>query len=277
MKGLKLAILPLVVAVTVAIYVFNNQASVDLAESGQAAAAATAGPLPPLKTRPNFTQITDVNVKKTTFFEYMLPMIRRANAKILTERNTISRIRGSFAEHRMLTASDRQALLPLLEKYNIDTGEDQDNDITVSHLTELLTRCDIVPAALILAQSANESAWGTSRFATKGNNFFGLWCFSPGCGLKPSQRNEGANHEVAKFESVNSGVEYYVQTINTHFAYEQLRLIRAELRADNEKITGTVLAEGLLRYSERGQAYVDEIKHMIRYNKLSRYNIDTRA
>ena len=41
-------------------------------------------------------------------------------------------------------------------------------------------------------QAANESAWGTSRFARIGLNFFGQWCYSKGCGMVPKRRNTGA-------------------------------------------------------------------------------------
>ena len=38
---------------------------------------------------------------------------------------------------------------------------------------------------------------------------------------------------------------------------------------------GYDLAAGLVKYSERGQEYVKEIRAMIRYNKLAKY--DTQA
>ena len=34
------------------------------------------------------------------------------------------------------------------------------------------------------------------------------------------------------------------------------------------RVSGTALAETLLRYSERGQVYVDELKALIRINRL---------
>ena len=43
---------------------------------------------------------------------------------------------------------------------------------------------------------------------------------------------------------------------------------RAELRRQNQRVSGTALAETLLRYSERGQVYVDELKALIRINHL---------
>jgi Bax protein len=295
MKWITLLIIPLIVAASVIIYQYNNQAEnspissipVDIQPLADKPAAArktvVSKPIVISKTAvtsstaiaehpPNFAAITNTKTKKTTFFEYMLPMIRGANKVIVADRAIVVPLHARLVEGQTLSIDEQNKLTPLFEKYNIKI----DGELTVGDVDELLLRCDIVPEALVLAQSANESAWGTSRFATKGNNFFGLWCFSRGCGLTPLQRNEGAKHEVAKFDTVNHGVRRYVHTINTNNAYKQLRKMRAKLRTDNESITGSILAEGLLRYSERGKAYVEEIQSMIRFNKLQRYTLDTK-
>ena len=60
----------------------------------------------------------------------------------------------------------------------------------------------------------------------------------------------------------------YALNLNTGNAYRELRLKRAELRRQNLHISGTVLAPTLLRYSERGQAYVDDLNRLIRQNEL---------
>jgi Bax protein len=131
-----------------------------------------------------------------------------------------------------------------------------------------LSRVDVVPEGLALAQAANESAWGTSRFARDYRNFFGLWCFTEGCGVKPRQASAESTHQVAAFDSVRAGVAYYLLTLNSHPAYAALRARRQDLRVAGQAVTGDALAAGLLRYSERGQDYVDEIKQMIRGNGL---------
>lgn len=38
---------------------------------------------------------------------------------------------------------------------------------------------DILPPSLALAQAAEESGWGTSRFAREGNALFGQWTTDP--------------------------------------------------------------------------------------------------
>ena len=59
-----------------------------------------------------------------------------------------------------------------------------------------------------------------------------------------------------------------MRNLNTNRAYEDLRRKRAELRQRNKKLTGIVLAETLTKYSEKGQAYVDTLKSIIRKNEL---------
>jgi uncharacterized FlgJ-related protein len=56
--------------------------------------------------------------------------------------------------------------------------------------------------------------------------------------------------------------------INTHPAYRKLRAMRANLRAKGKLLTGIELAGTLDKYSERGQAYIDGLRRMIRFNKL---------
>ena len=134
--------------------------------------------------------------------------------------------------------------------------------------SRLLSRVDSLPESLVLAQAANESAWGTSRFARQGNNLFGQWCFKPGCGLVPQARDDEAFHEVAKFSSVQGSINAYFANLNSHPAYEPVREIRGCLRQQQARVTGVALAEGLEQYSSRGYAYIDELQAMIRFNQL---------
>ena len=91
--------------------------------------------------------------------------------------------------------------------------------------------------------------------------------------MTPRSRAAGKTHEVREFATVQAGVDFYVHNINTGHAYVQLRILRAELRKNEERLSGISLATGLTLYSERGQHYVDEIQRMISGNKLSAYNV----
>ena len=120
----------------------------------------------------------------------------------------------------------------------------------------------------MLIQAAKESGWGTSRFAVFGNNLFGQRCYSEACGIEPAGVGPNADFNIATFGSVDDAIASYVRNLNTHPQYDGFRRLRQQLRREGKELNGLVLADGLLDYSERGEAYVDEIKAMIAQNAL---------
>lgn len=135
-------------------------------------------------------------------------------------------------------------------------------------MRRLLRRVDIVPPSLALAQAANESAWGTSRFAREGNNLFGQWCYTPGCGLVPMRRELGGRHEVKRFDWPYDSVASYVHNLNTHPAYRGFRQTRESLQDESQTLSGLALLDGLRSYSERGPEYLTAIRNIIVKNDL---------
>jgi len=165
-------------------------------------------------------------------------------------------------------SSEDQALFrEIAAEYKvIDDGE---VDLTDRVLQDkLLRRVDTLPPSLVLAQAAEESGWGTSRFAAEGNALFGMWTWS-GEGVTPLQQRSGlGNYKIAAYETPLHSVIAYMHNLNTHQAYKELRVRRAELRKAGAKVTGWDLAKTLTKYSERGQAYVDSLHSLMNVNKL---------
>ena len=223
-------------------------------------------------TLPDFAAIADVRAKKQAFFDFMLPKVRASNQQIRELRLEIIRIRDRLRVNGELQDTDQQRLAELARRYRVRGAVGP-----AETLDSLLVKVDVVPESLVLAQAANESGWGTSRFARKANNMFGVWCFKPGCGLEPLSRDEGLSHEVARYNSVQDSVNAYIHTINTNPAYVMLRRIRADHRADELYPSGLAMAEGLEKYSARGLDYVREIQAMIRVNNLQQYTLNPAA
>ena len=211
---------------------------------------------------PDFAAIRNVKEKKRQFFNFIRPSIIKENGKLLEQRAKISHLLTKLALAEPLSDEDNALLNKLSKKFRLNK-----RFTPMQKVNELMNRIDIVPSPLILVQAANESAWGTSRFARIGLNFFGIWCYKPGCGMVPNGRDPGATHEVAKFNSVDEAVRRYLFNINTNSAYAVFRSIRRQLRDQNQPLTPEILATGLLAYSERGSAYVLEITNMIRHNR----------
>lgn len=212
---------------------------------------------------PYFDQYHDVTEKKAAFFSYLYTRTVVVNARILLQREHLI----ALSRKDTLSTADEQWLASQAERLRVD------EELGSTEMFErLLRRLDTLPPSLVLAQAANESAWGTSRFATEGNNLFGQWCFSPGCGLIPLSRPEGASYEVAEFISPYHSVRSYIQNLNRHPTYQRLRDLRAQARKQGRNPSGNELAAGLMGYSERGQEYIDEIRSMIRFNNLRYYD-----
>lgn len=249
---------------------YTPQASVDQRSSGNSDTGAALASLPPLPSwangaLPDFSRFQDTTEKKAAFFSFLYPRIVLANSRILIERDYLK----GLADKDTLTSQEHSWLTWQSERLRVDAEPGSDQQFAL-----LSKRLDVVPPSLILAQAANESAWGTSRFATEGNNLFGQWCFSAGCGLVPQSRKDGASHEVETFSSPYLSVEAYIENLNRHPTYQLLRDIRLQDRRNNTPLSGLELAQGLLGYSERGEDYIKEIRAMIHYNNLEFYDDD---
>ncbi|KZX67641.1 glucosaminidase [Vibrio sp. HI00D65] len=217
--------------------------------------------------KPDFAVIEDGKEKKDTFFSYLRPSINIENKRITKERAFLTKL--SEAGLNNVDAEDASYARRLGKLYSLPVPLSGLDD---AWLKEMLNRVNVLPEALVLTQAANESAWGTSRFATRANNYFGHWCYTKGCGLVPLQRNEGSSHEVATFSSSQESVHRYFMNLNRNRAYADLRAIRAKLAAKGDDLltTGTAieLTNGLLKYSERGSDYVTDLQAMIRHNEV---------
>lgn len=213
---------------------------------------------------PQFKEFAAGPPRKNAFFKFMVPLIHQANQQVMKKR---AHLKTLIAAHT-LSKKDQAWLKEEGDLYGLENLDPN----KAADLKALLVRIDVVPTSLALAQGANESAWGTSRFARQANNYFGQWCFSKGCGLVPKQRTKGAIHEVRAFDHPYFSVKSYIHNLNSHRTYAQLRKIRAQLRQKNQPLTGLKMTEGLVNYSARKHEYVKELKSMIRYNKLTQYN-----
>lgn len=216
---------------------------------------------------PDFTRHNSSTSKKKAFFKYMYPIVQQANRDILKERILVN---NEYQAYLQANPVDMTLLSVLAKKYKLPHPTKKNLDR--AFFKKMLFRIDVIPPSLAMAQAANESAWGTSRFAVEGNNLFGQWCYKEGCGLVPDRRKPNARHEVTKFKTPQHSVRSYMRNLNTQMAYRTFRLKRQYLRDKNAVISGIELADTLLSYSTRREAYVIEIKNLIRRNKLAKYD-----
>jgi uncharacterized FlgJ-related protein len=213
----------------------------------------------PSRWRGKSSKEVQVRLKKELFFRVLAPLILRSNELIMQDRERLK----SFVDG---ADKDKDWVAELAVRYRIiDSIE---SEVGSEQLKELINRVDIIPPSLAMAQTAEESGWGTSRFADQGNAMFGQWAWGDKA-IKPKQQRAGkGNYGIAAFDSPQDSVSGYMMNINTHRAYAPLRDKRAQMRSKGQAPTGVALAPTLLNYSERGQHYVDTLNSIMSYNKL---------
>ena len=199
----------------------------------------------------------NTNQKRELFIKILLPLILDENAKITKDRKKLFKILGK----NFNTAGERVWLRRRFKEYKI---EDKD-------LSKLKIRMDIVPVSLALAQAANESGWGTSRFALEGNALFGQWTWSKK-GISPENKDPNKTHKVLQFQILKASVRAYKNNLNTHNAYKDFRTARAEMRQENKEINGLKLTKHLKNYAAIGEKYVEILANIIVKNSLTDFD-----
>ena len=195
--------------------------------------------------------------KRELFIKIILPLILDENLKIKDDRKKLFKlVRKSFN-----TPGEKVWLKRRFKEYKI---EDKD-------LTELKERMDIIPVSIAIAQAANESGWGTSRFALEGNALFGQWTWSKK-GISPKDKDSNKTHKILQFQILKASVRAYKNNLNTHNAYKEFREARAKLREDDKEPSGLILTKHLKRYSEIGEKYVRILNDIIEKNSLEDFD-----
>lgn len=198
--------------------------------------------------------------RKALFLQTMLPLVLQVNEEILADRRRLWDLRTRQRLGERLPAIDRLWLAVMADQHRVKRDD----------IDALLKRIDIVPPSLALAQAAEESGWGTSRFSREGNAVFGEWTFSPVHGMVPGRREQGKKHRIQTFATLLESVRAYALNINRHSAYASLHRVRAAMRRTGRPIDGERLAGELAAYSERGTEYVATLRFLMAINNLRR-------
>ena len=199
----------------------------------------------------------DTKKKRELFIKIVLPLILAENKQITEDRKKLFKILGK----NFNTAGERVWLNRRFKQYKIE-----DHDVA-----KLKMRMDIIPVSIALAQAANESGWGTSRFALEGNALFGQWTWSKK-GITPKNKDPNQSHKILQFQILKASVKAYKNNLNTHNAYQEFREARAQLRQEDKQIIGLYLTKYLKRYSAIGEKYVAILEDIIEKNSLTDFD-----
>jgi Bax protein len=207
----------------------------------------------------DLSQLTSVKERKDLFLLSLLPMILRVNERLAADRTRLQRIQGLRNSKETVSQADAKWLAEAEKIYAVESGG----------IRSLMSRLDEIPISLALAQAVTESGWGTSRFARMGNALFGQWTANRNvAGMAPAGRGKNKKHRVRAFKSLIRSVWKYALNLNNHPAYRSFREDRAAARQNSRALSGVSLTHALTQYSERGIVYTEELRTIIRVNRL---------
>ena len=194
--------------------------------------------------------------RKYEFVKWILPIVERQNDQILQLRKIVLQIQRKEMFRTTITEDEQNFLNMLQLEYGGNSIQD------------LLERINIIPVSMVIAQASLESGWGSSRFAQEGNNLFGIRTYDPNVpGLTPLG-NTNANFKVKSYLTVDDSVADYIFLLNTHYAYEDLRIARAYM-SKRFNMDVHALADTLLDYSELGSQYIEMVhKHITNIERI---------
>ena len=204
---------------------------------------------------------------KKDFVKTLLPLISYENQNVLLERSKLDNIKVYLDNNKTLPESDLKFLYKISKKYKLKTKNKHKYDL----VKELLDLVDIIPNSIVLAQAANESGWGTSRFAREFNALFGEYTYDYSNGVVPLLREDGEKHLVKMFDSVDKSIQSYFNNLNSHYAYAGFREVRKIMREKNNFSNIKLLVDELDSYAADTN-YIETINSIIDVNKLYQFD-----
>jgi len=212
-----------------------------------------------------------VDTKKSLFYRTMLPLVLRVNEEIGAERKYLQALAEQYRKGMEPDEVDLAWLRNLARKYKV--LEEEDLVLSEELFEEISNRVDTIPVSMALGQMAYESGYATSRFAVEGNALFGQWRWDGNGILPENHREDLGEYRIADFPTIKDSIKAYALNINTHDAYTDFRLARAEQRRTQKDALDVYSLLGTMEfYSEKRQEYIEILQDIIGYNHLTKFD-----
>lgn len=201
----------------------------------------------------DFTNKKSISEEKKQFMDDIVRTSQYANYHIIQEQKRLDKVDKYFRNNSAILSHHKMVLTKLVDKYGVKEKQLPVDSASISILlNELNKRVQIVPVRLALAQAILESAWGSSRFAKEGNAYFGIHCYSAGCGLPFG--SDGKKVFVKSYSNIQESVNDYLLFLNSKRGVRKFRNARM-VYFNSEQPDLFKLAESLSSYSEIGGQY----------------------
>ena len=203
-------------------------------------------------------------VRPALFYEMMLPVILKANETLAVERDQVMKLKREFDETGDLTKQSMDELREWIKRYDVKPSDDLD-----TLFNALIPRVDGVTPTLLLTMAAQDSGFGTSRYAREYNAVFNQRDWNDKGAVPDEAQKEGPQYRIKIFDSLYDAVISQIHYLNTNGYFENYRIARAKYRRSNNPMRGYSIAHLLINFPYKPFKYPDIIKHLILQYELT--------
>ena len=203
-------------------------------------------------------------VRPALFFEIMTPVILKANETLAAEREQVMALKKEFDENGDLTPDSMKKLDNWIASYGVKPSDDLG-----TLFDELILRVDGVTPTLLLTMAAEDSGFGTSRYAREYNAVFHQRDWDGNGAVPDEKQKDGPQYRIRIFPSLYDAALSQIHYLNTNGYFENYRIARAKYRRTDNLMRGYSIAHLLINFPYKPVKYPDIIKHLILQYELT--------
>ena len=214
----------------------------------------------------DFDTITDFKRRNELFIQILTPLALKINQEIMHERKEMLKLQQIFQNKQQLSPQEVEQLEALAQKYDVFTRL-KGNDRIKLQFNQLKLKINQVYPSFLIAVSAIETDWGSSRIVKEGNALYKELVWHSTEGLEPEGETEDHTYKIRIFPNLYESMKSYALKFNSNVSYEHARYLRS-LR-HNAGITpsgrGTVRS---MLFQSPLQNYLGVLDYTITFYKL---------
>ena len=207
---------------------------------------------------PDFNEEKYDEVRPALFYEIMTPVILKANETLAAERERVMALKKEFDQNGDLTPESMEKLDDWIASYDVKPSDD-----LKTMFDRLIPRVDGVTPTLLLTMAAEDSGFGTSRYAREYNAVFHQRDWDGNGAVPDEKQKEGPQYRIKIFPSLYDAVLSQIHYLNTNGYFENYRDARAKYRRTDNLMRGYSIAHLLINFPYKPIKYPDIIKHLI--------------
>lgn len=161
----------------------------------------------------DYQDIPSQKYRNELFIRILAPIALKINEEIINERKRLLRLERKYATTGKLSTEENERLEELALKYDYFT-KNKETGRTYDLIENLKLRINIIPPSILIATSAMETNWGSSRIAQEANSLYKENVWYTDEGLEPLE-NKDDGYRFKIFSDLTESMRSFALTFNS--------------------------------------------------------------